>query len=219
MDKEIRTKKGFSEFKYSEDTQMAIDSALYANDFVWEGVKEKVIDGTIKMLFVPMILTGFSATDTFAETNIQRVEQAFYNNSVEQDDAMPEQTIQTENVKTESPYQLAAAFVKNLASLPNDLPGVDFEVPSRQIIDNAILFLEAMKQAGLECPDEGRVMPSVFGTIVIDVETERGLISIEIGRTKVGFFTDYEDGINEESDGLPTDFGTIPEPLMKHLKS
>ena len=61
-------------------------------------------------------------------------------------------------------------------------------------------------------------MPSVFGTIVIDAMVERGLVSIEIGRTKVGFFTDYEDGINEESDGIATDFNSIPEVLLNHLR-
>ena len=74
-----------------------------------------------------------------------------------------------------------------------------------------------MRDAGLTCPDAGCVVPSVFGTIVVDAMVERGLVSIEIGKTKVGFFTDYEDGINEESDGMATDFTSIPEPLLKHL--
>lgn len=220
MDKEIKIAEGFSEFNYSEDAQMALNSALYANEFDWDGVKEKAVDGTIKIIFMPMMLAGYPASMSFAEINIPRTEQRAFYHAVEQDEVMPEQTIQTDEVIEEtSPYTLTKAFVKNLATLPKDLPGADFEVPSRQISDNAIKFLDAMEVAGLNCPEEGNVMPSVFGTIVIDVITERGLVSMEIGRTKVGFFTDFEDGINEESDGLLTDFNTIPSPLLKHLKT
>lgn len=221
MDKEIKTSKGFSEFNYSEDTQMAVKSALYANEFDLDGVKEKVVDGTIKILFVPMILTGYPASETFAETKIPHTEQrAFYHAAV-QDEEMPEQTIRTNAnaIVQESPYTMVKAFVKNLTTLPKDLPGADFEVPSHQIAENAVKFLRAMESAGLDCPEEGNVMPTVFGTIVIDVQTERGLVSMEIGRTKVGFFTDYKDGINEESDGLLTGFESIPSQLMKHLKA
>lgn len=87
-----------------------------------------------------------------------------------------------------------------------------------QIIINTQKFLLAIRNIGVKWPADGYVTISPYGTTVIDLNVNRGLISIEIGKTKIGFFTDYEDGINEESDGIVvTDFTSIPEKLVKHF--
>ena len=219
MDRELMTDKHFSEFCYSEDAQMALDDALYANDFSLEGVKEKAVDNTVKLLFVPLLANGAPSKATYAETNLPRTEQRDVRQAISDFKPSSDPIINDTPVVEESPYKKMISFVKNLSTLPKDLPGLDFEVPSKQITENAMHFLSAMEALGLECPESGNVMPSVFGTIVIDAYVERGLVSIEIGRTKVGFFTDYEDGINEESDGITTDFNTIPVVLLNHLRA
>ena len=213
----ISTNKNMNEFSYSEDTQLALKDALYANEFSFEGVKKVVVGGTMTLIFVPWLATAAPNTQVYAEKNVPQTElrDVQYNVAeLEQvDDPVIEQTEATEI----SPYDVVLTFLKNLKTLPKNYQDIDFEIPSEAIIDNAQKFLLSMQKANLSCPDDGCVMPSVFGTIVIDVMVERGLVSMEIGRTKVGFFTDYEDGINEESDGIVTDFTTIPEPLLKHL--
>lgn len=218
MDKQTSIAPKFSEFSYSEDTQMALDDALYANDFSFDGVKELAIDSAIKVLFIPLVVIGAPHQEVYAESNMPRVEQTDYH-KVDIEESQVDAPVIEESADevVESPYAIMTSFVRNLSTLPSDLPGLDFEVPSEEIAGNAVKFLEAMDRAGIACPESGCVMPTAFGTIVIDATVERGLVSMEIGRTKVGFFTDYEDGINEESDGLSTDFTTIPEPLLNHL--
>lgn len=218
MDRQMMTDKHFSEFNYSEDAQMALNDALYANDISWESVKEKTVDNTVKLLFVPLLGIAAPSNVVYAETNIPRTEQRDVRQTISDFKPTADPVINEIPIVEESPYKKVISFVKNLSSLPKDLPGLDFEVPSKLVTENAMHFLIAMETLGIECPERGCVMPSVFGTIVIDAMVERGLVSIEIGRTKVGFFTDYEDGINEESDGIATDFNSIPEILLNHLR-
>lgn len=217
MDRQLMTDKHFSEFSYSEDVQVALNDALYANDFSLDGVKEKIVDNTVRLLFVPFFAFASPSKAVYAETNLPRTEQRDARQAIGDFKPTANPIINDVTIVEESSYKKMISFVRNLSTLPKDLPGLDFEVPSKEVTENAMHFLSAMEAMGLECPEHGAVMPSVFGTIVIDAVVDRGLVSIEIGRTKVGFFTDYEDGINEESDGIATDFRSIPEVLLNHL--
>ena len=88
-----------------------------------------------------------------------------------------------------------------------------------EIINNARNFVLALWLAIEHGPNVIDVqVPSNFNTVVIDIQVRRGFISIEIGKTKVGFFTDFDDGINKESDGIETDFRSVPEQILKLLK-
>lgn len=214
---DICTNKSMNEFSYSEDTQMALKDALYANEFSFEGVKTVVVSGTMTLIFVPWLATVAPNSQTYAVKNLPLTEQRDVQFNAEELEQVNNPVIEQAEAIEVSPYDEVLTFLKNLKTLPKNYQDIDFEIPSEVIIDNAQKFLLSMQKANLPCPDDGCVMPSVFGTIVIDVMVERGLVSMEIGRTKVGFFTDYEDGINEESDGISTDFNTIPEPLLKHL--
>lgn len=88
-----------------------------------------------------------------------------------------------------------------------------------EIINNARNFVSALWRAIEHGPNVIDVqVPSNFNTVVIDIQVRHGFISIEIGKSKVGFFTDFDDGINKESDGIETDFRSIPEQILKLLK-
>lgn len=88
-----------------------------------------------------------------------------------------------------------------------------------EIINNARNFVSALWRTIEHGPNVIDVqVPSNFNTVVIDIQVRRGFISIEIGKSKVGFFTDFDDGINEESDGIETDFRSVPEQILKLLK-
>lgn len=220
MDNQAKKDVRFNEFNYSEDAQMALKDALYSNDFSMESVREIAIDASVKVLLIPLLFAGSPQNEAYAESSVSRIEQVesleeTFDRSLVHDPIIQESA----SISEESPYQRMSRFVKNLSTLPEKMVGLDFVVPSENIVDNAVLFLSAMERAGLNCPEMGSVLPSVFGTIIIDYQVERGLVSLEIGNTKIGFFTYYEDGINEESDGILTDFSSIPSPLLKHLSA
>ena len=68
-------------------------------------------------------------------------------------------------------------------------------------------------------PDVEDIYPTPYGSIVIDFETERGLVSSEIGNSDFGFFTDYSGSDNYGVEGFTNDFDKqpIPECIIKHI--
>ena len=88
-----------------------------------------------------------------------------------------------------------------------------------EIVNNATTFLKTVLSYGYELPNIDNVTMTPYGTITIDYKDDKeNLLSIEIGKTKIGFFTDYQDGVNEVSDGMEADFQVLPIMIEKHIK-
>lgn len=89
-------------------------------------------------------------------------------------------------------------------------------LPCNSAILNAQCFLKTLKEEGFETYSD--CYPSPYGSIILGFETLKGLVSIEIGNgNRMGWFTDFFDEHNYASDGVVTDFKTIPENL-KHIR-
>ena len=144
MDRQLMTDKHFSEFSYSEDAQMALNDALYANDFSLDGVKEKAVDNTVRLLFVPLLAIAAPSKAVYAETNMPRTEQHDVRQAISDFKPTADPIINDTPTVEESPYKKMISFVKYLSTLPKDLPGLDFEVPSKQVTENAMHFLSGM---------------------------------------------------------------------------
>ena len=91
-------------------------------------------------------------------------------------------------------------------------------VPSEQVIKNAFKFMDCiliLGYANYVKPED--IVPTPYGTIDVDFETGQGLVSVEIGKDQIGFFTEYVGKEDVLSDGIKTDFRTIPEILQQAL--
>lgn len=92
------------------------------------------------------------------------------------------------------------------------------------IVDNATKFFRLLVDNNIRLCPATNIAPCGFGTILFefykDYESDKdtNFISVEIGKTMIGWFTDWEHGINTESNGHKTDFTTIPERLLNELK-
>ena len=84
------------------------------------------------------------------------------------------------------------------------------------VINNSYRFVNALLDFGI-IPDADEISYTAYGNIVMDLEAPRGLVSIEIGQHKIGFFTEFEDGDNFASDGIESNFKEIPEYLKTIL--
>ena len=82
------------------------------------------------------------------------------------------------------------------------------------VINNAYRFVNALVSLGV-IPTEDEITYTAYGNIVIDLEARKGLISIEIGTRQIGFFTEFEDGDDYASDGIETDFKSVPPYLSE----
>lgn len=202
------------EFSYREDYRMGNPVALYSNEIHFNLRDKVMITSTVAILAAP---NGFLNSNYKSDREPQQTElfQKGYNATRERIPA--EQTIKQDRLVVANPYQKLQAYVSNLFTLPYNWDFEGSKAPSRLICENAVKFIGSMERNGFKCPLRDEVSVSAFSTIVFDIEVPRGEISIEIGPHSLGFFTDYIDGINKESNGTPTDFNTIPVSLMPHL--
>jgi len=103
----------------------------------------------------------------------------------------------------------AEDMIKKLSS-----SGIFFK---ENVISNACKFLNLLRNdCGITLKRQD-ISYTTYGNIVVDLNTPKGLISIEIGSEHLGFFTEYKTGVNYASDGIKTDFNSIPEYLYNTI--
>lgn len=84
------------------------------------------------------------------------------------------------------------------------------------VVNNSYRFVDSLTTIGF-IPEAEEISYTAYGNIVFDLEAPQGLVSIEIGQHQVGFFTEFEDGDDYASDGIETDFRSVPEYLRTVL--
>lgn len=105
----------------------------------------------------------------------------------------------------------------SIAGLHDNWDGYGASSISAIIVRNARTFLRTLQRNGVEIKDPTNIYPTPYGTVVIEVYNDRGLVSMEIDRHRIGFFTDYRYSGNWGAEGIDTDFKEIPEQLKQHL--
>ncbi len=83
------------------------------------------------------------------------------------------------------------------------------------VIYNVKDFLDQMDYAFLEYLDIEDILPTPYGTITLDFEYEDDAISIEIGESKIAFFTDFKNKKNIKLDGTYYIHKRIPDELRE----
>jgi hypothetical protein len=91
----------------------------------------------------------------------------------------------------------------------------DAVAPSKEVIKNAYRLLDIVINGGYVAIKAEDIIPTPYGSIVMDFTNERGLVSVEVGKTEIGFFTEFTEGNDFASDGIETDFRSIPDVLKK----
>lgn len=107
--------------------------------------------------------------------------------------------------------------VRELSNLEDNWDGYDAKAPSTESITNAQTFIDLLNRHSCFLPKEEDIYATTYGSIVVDIQTTKGQVSIEIGSSLIGFFTDFSDGNNYGSEGIPTDFKSIPQELLRHI--
>lgn len=107
--------------------------------------------------------------------------------------------------------------MEKLARLGENWDGYGASAVSRQVVKNATLFLRTLQRDGFHLPQGDDIYSTPYGSIVVDLYNNYGLVSLEIGDRHVGYFTDYRGKSNWGSEGIETDFNSVPEVLRSHL--
>jgi hypothetical protein len=92
--------------------------------------------------------------------------------------------------------------INNLPRVLNDDGGFG-EKPSDDVIKNTIKFFDTVPTYYKKILDpEDCITATSYGTITIDWYFKKNFISVEIGNTKIGWFSELPDGSNSSSNGI-----------------
>lgn len=108
--------------------------------------------------------------------------------------------------------------ISEISHLSYNWNGEGAVVPSERVLKNAFKFLDCILILGYTNyvkPED--IVPTPYGTIDMDFETGQGLVSIEIGKDQIGFFTEFGTKEDVFSDGIKTNFRSIPPILQQAL--
>ena len=109
--------------------------------------------------------------------------------------------------------------ISEIDNLKDNWDGYGAIAPSEIVIKNAFKFIDCILAEGFNAIEKDDIIPTPYGSIVLDFNTTRGLVSVEIGLNQIGFFTEFVNQNDFASDGIITDFRTIPEDLEKALNN
>lgn len=101
---------------------------------------------------------------------------------------------------------------KNFSSSQWEYSG--YKQPDENTFNNAICFLASLPDSYLFYLNTDDIEPTPYGTFVLDFSNKSDLISIEIGKNKVGFYTKFLNETNSNSDGINFDADNLPKEIM-----
>lgn len=107
-------------------------------------------------------------------------------------------------------------FLSNLPKVLND-DGRFAEKPSDLVIQNTINFIKSLPGYYQKILDpEDCITATGYGTVTIDWYYRKNFISVEVGTTLIGWFSDLPDGSNSSSDGVAIN-EKPPAPIISSL--
>jgi hypothetical protein len=108
--------------------------------------------------------------------------------------------------------------IKSFQSLDNNWDGYGAAVPDSRVVSNSIAFLNSLPQSIVSDINKDNLVPTPYGTVVIDLAFNKELVSIEIGETKIGFFSEFEDGNDIKLEGTLFNQDNLPLELLQAIK-
>ena len=107
-----------------------------------------------------------------------------------------------------------------ISALKDNWDGYGTCQPYKIVLNNTIKFVEKVEEEGLsKFLDEDNITPTPYGTIDVDLVSDNGVISVEIGKGSIGYFVDFKDNKqNIDSDILPLSDDDILEVAKLLLK-
>ena len=106
--------------------------------------------------------------------------------------------------------------ISELSHLKDNWDGYGAVKIPTKVINNCKAFVKALTKYKIKI-NANDFSPTPYGTIVVDVNTPKGVISFEIGTSQLGYFTEFEGVSNRHSDGINTDFKEVPQEVKNVL--
>jgi hypothetical protein len=107
--------------------------------------------------------------------------------------------------------------ISSFAHLEEDWDGYGASVPRTQTIRQAQKLIDLLPKKVFTLLHVDDIWITPYGTIEMDFKKRGNLVSVEIGATKVGFFTKFVSGINLKSEGEKFLNSEIPNNLSEAI--
>lgn len=101
-----------------------------------------------------------------------------------------------------------------ISTLRDNWDGYGAIRPNNETIHQATVFLARLNLATLQYLSADDISPTPYGTIVMDFYRSRNRLSIEVGESKIGFFSDFVNNQYVESNGVNYDKTKLPDELQ-----
>lgn len=108
--------------------------------------------------------------------------------------------------------------ISEISQLADNWDGNEAAAPEIQVIKNSFKLVDALFRIGVDRIDSDDIYPMPYGSLVIEINSKKGMVSVEVGKHSIGFFTDYAEHENYFSNGEETDFRSLPENLRNALR-
>jgi len=114
------------------------------------------------------------------------------------------------------PYfcNLRKSEVERIASLGDNWDGEGAKPINEAVVSNVMTMIGNMSETLLE---QCNIYPLSYGNICLDFGEDGHMVSLECGRTKIGLFTDFEEGGNVVLEDVPCAFENIPDKVYEQL--
>jgi hypothetical protein len=109
--------------------------------------------------------------------------------------------------------------LEKLGRLPFDWDGFEAIPPYDESISNCYKFISRMPREVIDMmEDDQYISASNYGTIVLDLTNKKGeKVSIEFGKTKIGFYTNFADNNNWTLDSQLFNYNAISKDLKNAI--
>ena len=114
-------------------------------------------------------------------------------------------------------HQMIGTRLGEIAHLKDNWDGYGATSPKSTTIRQVMTTLRCFDLNVLQFLEEEDILPTPYGTIVIDLYRGSNRLSIEFGESKIGFFSELVNSQNIESEGVNYDSTKLPNELQKAI--
>ncbi|MFN8117436.1 MAG: hypothetical protein U0W65_15070 [Bacteroidia bacterium] len=108
--------------------------------------------------------------------------------------------------------------LSSFSQLPENWDGHDAIPPYNEAISNCIKFLNRLPENIISIISNDSLVPTNYGTIVFNLSNSNNeIVSLEFGKTKIGFYTKFNDNHNFQINEISYNYNLLPPDLISAI--
>ena len=108
--------------------------------------------------------------------------------------------------------------IMSFLSLPESWDGHDAIPPYLDSVSNCVKFLNRLPNTVIDGILIKDIIPSNYGTIILDLfNSKQEKVSLEFGKTKIGFYTKFQDEQNYQINEIQYNYNSLPPDLISAI--